>query len=94
MNSSDLKDKVQAGLTNLTNTSYYDYHLLLNRVRDLKQVIEDSYKGFASLEITKMIEFHTIPEKLYAAVCALEATYKKFQWENESDFSTLNLQGQ
>jgi hypothetical protein len=24
-------------------------------------------------------------------VCALEATYKRFQWENEEDFDSLNL---
>lgn len=92
MGDSTLKSTILSQLNKLTSTSYYDYHLLLERVRDLKTSIESAY-NFGSLEINKMMSFHTLPEKLYAAVCALEATYKKFQWENEEDFSTLNLQG-
>lgn len=91
LSSNDLQNDVKDQLDKLTTTNYYDYHILLNQIRELKKSIEGKYPGFRNQDITKAISFSTTEEKLYAMVCALEATYKRFQWENEEDFDSLNL---
>lgn len=91
LDSNDLQKEVKDQLDKLTTTNYYDYHILLKQVQELKKVIENKHREFKRQDITKDISFSTTEEKLYAMVCALEATYKRFQWENEEDFDSLNL---